>query len=192
MPEDDFTRSTMKDSNNRPEIVRQPRNSQDSVQVKLNRIKEDRHYYSQEQLGIDKIVEDSESSFYVTGKTVKMNLIDFLNLAEKHDISTIDMSNEEIVLSSSLITQMATAEVIDEDEDKLKLFDATAVGLFISGTLLSLFALFTKTMADIKTFSYVILGVSAFFLAHYAYKGTKTGEIKRLLKAWGRKISKDK
>jgi hypothetical protein len=165
---------------------------EDRVQVKLHKVQEDRRYYSQDQVSIDKIVEDSESNFYITGKNVKLSFLDLLNLVEKHNINQVaNLDEEEIIVSSKLVTQIATADITDEDEDKLKLIDATAVGLFMGSLLLSVFALFTKTMADIKTFSWVILGVSAFFLTHYLYRGYKSGEIRNLSKAWMRKLGKD-
>ena len=179
---------------NIPVILRRkdPLQKEEALEVKLHQIKEDRHYYSQEQVGIDKIVEDSGSQFYITGKKVKIRLMDLLNLVEKHDTAEVQgMEDEEVVVSSALLTRIATAEILDEEEEKLKLFDATAVGLFISAGLLSLFALTTKTLADIKTFAWIILGISGFFLLHFFYRGIKSGEVRSLMKTWLRNAGKD-
>ena len=161
------------------------------ISVRVAKKEVDRNVFHQEQVSLDKIVEDSESRFYIAGKTLKMNLGDFLSLVDKHEITEVPhWEEEEIIVASKLVTDIATATVTDEDEDNLKLFDAAAVGVFLSGLLISVFVVFTRSLEDMKTFGWVIFGVCAFFLLTYLYRGYHSGEIRKLFKAWLRKAGK--
>jgi hypothetical protein len=161
------------------------------ISVRVSKREVDRNVFHQEQISLDKIVEDSDSRFYIAGKTLKMNLGDFVSLVEKHELGEVPhWEDEEVILSSKLVTDIATSTVTDEDEDQLKLFDAVAVGLFVAGFLMSLFIVLTKSIADVRTFAWIIMAISAFFIASYIYRGHKSGELKRLMKAWVRKAGK--
>jgi len=137
----------------------------------------------EESISFDKIVESSNSEFLITGKTTKIGLTNFLQLIDKHDIGEVeDFHEQEVVVSSDLITRIAMAEVVDEDEEGMKYVDAAAIGIFGTSLFLSIFALFTKTAADIKTFSWILMLVSLVFLGHYTYSGIKSGQLAKVVR----------
>lgn len=140
-----------------------------------------RREFHQEQVSLDKIVADSDSKFYITGKTTKIGLQNFLQLASKHDLNEVDgLDREELVVSSELLTKIATSSVVDEDDEHLKYIDSAAIGVFFASALLSIFALLIKTPADLKTFAWILLVISALFLGNYSYRGMKSGEMRRV------------
>jgi len=160
------------------------RNDSDSVELKMEHKKIDRRVFSQQQVGIDKIVEDSDSSFYITGKTTKIPFLNFIQLISRHDIGQVEgKEHEEMVVSSDLIMRIATADITDEDEEAMQYVDATAVGMFIAGFLLASFALISRNVEDITTLSWIVLLVSTLLLVHYTYKGAKSGDLQKYARA---------
>ncbi|HEC20954.1 MAG TPA: hypothetical protein ENI70_00375 [Candidatus Peregrinibacteria bacterium] len=152
--------------------------------------KRETRYYRQEQLSLDKIVEGSGSQFYITGENTRVTFKDLLDLIEKHDISQVhDIDKEEIVLSSKLLTGIAKADVVEEEEEELRYIDASAIGIFIGGFFISLFSLLTPSASDIHAVSWVIILVSGFFLLSYLYKGIRSGFLRSFVKKWLQKIS---
>jgi hypothetical protein len=145
----------------------------------------------QEHVSLDKIVQSSESSFYITGKTTKIGLLNFLNLLDKHELNEIEgLEKEEVVVSSQLITEIASAEVADEDEDNLKYIDSFAIGVFVASFGVSLFMIFAAQIQDIRAFSWILLLLSVAFLGHYTYKGIRSGELEKVTKAVIKSLSK--
>lgn len=162
-----------------------------AIDVNVHHKKIDRRVFTQEQIGIDKIAQDSDASFYITGKTTKIGFLNFLQLISKHDMGQVEMKeNEEVVVSSDLVMKIATAEVVDSDEEDMKFIDAMAIGIFISGFFLSAFALISNSIADINTFAWILLVVSLLFLGHYTYRGSKSGELQRYMRVAMKSLSK--
>ncbi|MDP2691520.1 MAG: hypothetical protein U1C97_00370 [Candidatus Gracilibacteria bacterium] len=146
----------------------------------------------EEHVSLDKIIEDSQSSFLITGKSTKIQLMNFLNLIDRHELADVmeDMRREEIVISSNLITQIATAPVVDEDDEDMKYIDSFAIGIFCSALFLSIFALITKTVEDLRTFAWILLLISLFFLGNYTYRGIKSGQLKKVIRVCIKSLSK--
>lgn len=145
----------------------------------------------EEQVSLDKIIEQSDSKFYVTGKTTKIGLNNFLQLIEKHETGEIEgMNEEEIVVSSDLITQVASAPVVDEDQEDMKYIDSVAIGIFAASLFLSIFALLAKSQTDVRTFAWILLLVSLVFLGNYTYKGVKSGELTRVIRVCIKSLSR--
>lgn len=164
-----------------PVIIKRKVESTGPLQINLNEKMVTRREFHQEQMSLDKIVADSASQFYMTGKTTKISLHNFLQLVSKHDMNEIEnLQQEDIVISSDLVTRIATASVVDEDEESLKYVDCVAIGIFLASFLLSVFSLFTKTPQDLKTFAWFLLVISALFLSNYTYRGMKSGELHRV------------
>ncbi|MDF2379385.1 MAG: hypothetical protein P1V18_04155 [Candidatus Gracilibacteria bacterium] len=162
-----------------------------AIDVNVHHKKIDRRVFTQEQIGIDKIAQDSDASFYITGKTTKIGFLNFLQLVSKHDMGQVQMKeNEEIVLSSDLVMRIATADVVDSDEDDMRFIDAMAIGIFIAGFFLSCFALLSNNIADINTFAWILLTVSLLFLGHYTHRGSKSGELQRYFRVAVKSLSK--
>jgi len=163
----------------------------DQVEINLQHKQIDRRVFNQDQVGIDKIVEDSESTFYITGKTTKIPLLNFLQMVGKHDMAQVaDKEAEEIVLASDLIVRIASAEITDEDEENMKFVDATVIGMFIAAFFLSGFALISNSLKDIATFSWILLLVSLLFLSHYIYQGFRSGDLQKYMRAAVKSLSK--
>lgn len=174
-----------------PVILKRKLEETPPLEVNIHRGKIHHEVIREEQISFDKIVEDSQSNFYITGKTTKIGLNNFLNLIEKHDIAEVEnMDQEEVIVSSELITRVATASVIDEDAEDLKYIDSLAIGILGASFFLSLFALFTKTSEDIKTFAWILMLVSFAFLANYTYRGIKSGELKRVTRICFKSLSR--
>jgi len=173
-----------------PVILKKRLEESGPLEINVQEKRIDRRVFHQEQVSLDKIVSDSSSQFYITGKTTKIGLMNFLQLAKKHDLNEIDLSTEELVVSSELITKIATATVVDDEAEDLKYIDAGSIGIFIASFFLSIFALLTKTQADIKTFSWILLLLSGLFLTNYVYKGVKSKELGRLWRLCIKSLSK--
>ena len=182
----------MEDKDKRiPVIIKKELKKTGPLEVNVRRRDEEHYTIREEHISFDKIVEDSKSEFVITGKTTKIGLMNFLNLVEKHDILELDnLDKEELILGSELITRIATATVIDEIQEDLKYVDSFAIGIFLASFLLSLFALFTSGLADIKTFSWILLLISGAFLGHYIYRGVKSGELNRITRVVITSLSK--
>ena len=165
--------------------------SSNPLEVEVRNGKIERTVNREEHVSFDKIIENSESNFYITGKTTKIGLLNFLNLIEKHDINEVEgIFKEEIIVSSEIITQIATATVIDEDTENLKYVESLSVGVLIGGFVLSLFALLIRTEQDLKTYAWILLLVSAGFLGYYSYRGMKSGELKKVIRICIKSLSK--
>ncbi|MGE3278387.1 MAG: hypothetical protein AB7J40_01105 [Candidatus Altimarinota bacterium] len=161
------------------------------IEVNVQERKIDRRVFHQEQVSLDKIVSDSDSQFYITGKTTKIGLRNFLQLVSKHDMNEVEnLDKEEIVVSSDMITRIATASVVDEDEEGMKYVDSFSIGIFIASFLLSIFALMTKTETDLKTFAWILLLVSTLFLVNYTYRGIQSKELHRIWRLCIKSLSK--
>lgn len=163
-----------------PVILKKRVENSGPLEINIQEKRIDRRVFHQEQVSLDKIVSDSASQFYITGKSTKIGLMNFLQLVKKHDLNEVELSQEEVVLSSDLITKIATASVVDDDEESMKFIDAAAIGMFIAAFFLSLFALLTKTQEDLKTFSWILLLLSGVFLSNYLYRGIKSRELHRI------------
>lgn len=174
-----------------PVILKKRVEGTSPIEVNVQERKIDRRVFHQEQVSLDKIVNDSNSQFYITGKTTKIGLKNFLQLVSKHDLNEVEgLQDEEVVVSSDLITKVATATVVDEDEENLKYVDAVSIGVFLASFLLSIFALLTKTQEDVKTFSWILLLVSGLFLANYTYRGIKSNQLSKVWRAIIKSLSK--
>lgn len=174
-----------------PVILKKKIQETSPLQINVEDKKIHRQVSREEAVSFDKIMEDSESKFYITGKTTKIGLMNFLTLFEKHDTNEIEnLNEEEIVVSSELVTQIATSEVIDEEDEDLKYIDAVAIGIFTSSLLLSVFILSTSTLADIKTLGWILLVVSLVFLGNYTYKGVKSGNLMRVMRVIIKSLSR--
>jgi len=174
-----------------PVILKKKVQETEPLQVNVRKRDTEHKVVREEQVSFDKILDDSKSEFYITGKTTKIGLMNFLNLIDKHDIGEVaGLDEEEIVLSSDLVTRIATASVIDEIQEDLKYVDSFAIGVFISACFLSIFALLTASMNDIRTFAWILLLISGLFLAHYTYRGIKSGELNRVSKIIIKSLSK--
>ena len=174
-----------------PVILKKKVNETGPIEVQVHDGKIERKVVREEQVSFDKIVDDSGSQFYITGKTTKIGLGNFLQLIEKHNIGEVDnLFDEEIIVSSELITNIATASVVDEDEDDLKYVESLAVGVLSGGFFLSLFALLVKTQQDLKTYAWILLLVSGGFLGYYLVKGMKSGELPRVARICIKSLSK--
>jgi hypothetical protein len=161
------------------------------LEINVQEKKIDRRVFHQEQVSLDKIVNDSDSQFYITGKTTRIGLRNFLQLVTKHDMNEVEnLDKEEIVVSSELITRVATASVVDEDEEGLKYVDSVAIGVFLSSFFLSLFALLIKTESDLKTFAWILLLLSMIFLANYTYRGMKSKQLHKIFRMCIKSLSK--
>ena len=145
----------------------------------------------EEHISLDKIVEDSQSQFYIAGKTSKIGLMNFLKLVEKHDITEVTgLEQEQVIVSTELITHIATATVIDEDQEDMKYIDSLAVGIFTSCFILALFALLTQTLADLKSFAWLLLLLSTGFLSYYLYRGVKSGQLRKVIRICVKSLSR--
>lgn len=174
-----------------PVILKKKVEETGPVEVDVKRGTVNRTINREEQVSFDKIISDSQSSFYITGKTTKIGLGNFLDLIDKHQIGEVDnFYDEDIVISSDLITRIATASTVDEDDDDLKYVESMSIGVLTGGFLLSLFALFMQSQEDIKTYAWIVLLVSLGFLGYYLYKGVKTGELKRIIRVCIKSLSK--
>lgn len=174
-----------------PVILKKKIQETPPLEVNIHRGRVNHGVIREEQVSLDKIVEDSQSNFYITGKTTKIGLNNFLQLIEKHDTTEVEnMDVEEVVVSSELITRIATTTVIDEDAEDLKYIDSLAIGILSTSFFLSLFALFTRTTEDIRTFAWILLLVSFAFLSNYTYRGIKSGELKRVARICLKSLSK--
>jgi|CXWL01.1.fsa_nt_gi hypothetical protein len=173
-----------------PVILKQRIEGSGPLEINIQEKRIDRRVFHQEQVSLDKIVSDSASQFYITGKSTKIALLNFLQLIKKHDLNEVDLSAEEVVLSSDLITKIATASVVDDDEESLKYIDAGAIGMFIASFFLSIFALLTKTEEDLKTFAWILLLLAVVFLSNYLYRGIKGKELSRLWRLCIKSLSK--
>jgi hypothetical protein len=161
------------------------------IEVNVQERKIDRRVFHQEQVSLDKIVSDSDSQFYITGKTTKIGLRNFLQLVGKHDMNEVEnLDKEEVVVSSDVITRIATATVVDEDEEGIKYVDSVAIGIFVSSFFLSMFALFIRTETDLKTFAWILLLVSTLFLANYTYRGMKSKQIHKIFRLCIKSLSR--
>ncbi|MDP3975801.1 MAG: hypothetical protein Q8P95_02695 [bacterium] len=161
------------------------------VEINLHHRQVDRRNFNQDQVSLDKIVEDSDSSFYITGKTTKIGLLNFLRLIDKHDINEVDgLPEQELVVSSDLITRIATATVLDEEEEDGKYIDAVAIGIFLAALFLSGLTLLTQTLADVQSFAWILLVLSGAFIVYYSYKGAKSGTLKRVVRVCIKSLSK--
>jgi hypothetical protein len=151
------------------------------LEVNIRHKSVSRREFHQEGVSLDKIVNDSDSKFYITGRTTKVGFINLIQLVSKHNINEVDgMEQEEVVLSSDLLSKIASASVVDEDDEFMRYIDAGAVGVFFASFLLSIFGLVIRTTEDLRTFSWILLFVSVIFLANYTYRGIRSGEIHRV------------
>jgi len=174
-----------------PVILNKKVESTGPIEVNVQERKIDRRVFHQEQVSLDKIVSDSDSQFYITGKTTKIGLRNFLQLVTKHDLNEVEnLDKEEVVVSSELITRVATASVVDEDEEGIKYVDSVAIGMFLASFFLSIFALLTKTETDLKTFAWILLLVSTLFLVNYTYRGIQSKELHRIWRMCIKSLSK--
>ncbi|GEM_PF-5846560 len=181
----------MDNNNSFPVIVKKRVETTGPLEVNIREKIVTRREFNQEQVSLDSIVKDSDSKFYITGKTTKIGFMNFVQLISKHNIGEVEgLDREDIVISSDLITQIATASVVDADEEFLHYIDASAIGIFIASFVLSLFALFSKTLSDLKTFSWILLLISGLFLLHYTYRGMKSGELKRVWRLMLKSLTK--
>ncbi len=161
------------------------------IEVEVRRGNVERKVVREEQISFDKIVEDSESKFIMTGKMTKIGLGNFLQLIEKHEIGEVDgFFQEEIVVSSDMITQVATASVVDEDDEDMKYIESMAIGVLTGGFFLSVFILAVRTTEDLRSYAWIILLVSIGLLGYYSYKGIKSGELKRIIRVCIKSLSK--
>lgn len=157
-----------------------------------HRVHEQRKIVREEKVDLDKIIEGAGTKFFVTGERVEVGFRELLDLAAKHDLGQIlDVERESVTVSSKLLTGMARADVIDEEDPELQYIDAIAVGLFLGGFLLGLIALFMSD-GDLKTAAWVILLLSVAMLSSYAYQGIKTGFLKKMVKKYLAKMAKGK
>lgn len=164
-----------------PIIVKRKLETTSPLEVNILNKSVTRREFHQEQVSLDKIVSDSDSKFYITGKTTKIGFINLIQLVSKHSINEVDgLGQEEVVLSSNLLSKIATASVVDEDDEFMRYIDAGAVGVFLSSFLLSIFGLAIRNTDDLKTFAWILLLVSAVFLSNYIYRGIRSGEIHRV------------
>ena len=107
-----------------------------------------------------------------------------------HTNEILDLEKEDIVISSELITRIATAPVVDEDQEDMKYIDAVAIGIFCSSLFLSLFILMSAELAEIKTFSLILVIVSLVFLGNYTYRGIKSGQLMKAARICIKSLSK--
>src|SRR3990172_3294558 len=120
-----------------PVILKKKVEETGPLQVNIGKDTIHRQYNREEHVSLDRIFEDSESKFYMAGKNTKIGLLNFLQLFDKHDTNEIlDLEKEDIVISSELITRIATAPVVDEDQEDMKYIDAVAIGIFCSSLFL--------------------------------------------------------
>ncbi len=174
-----------------PVVLSNPTEKTGPIEVNVSRENTNRQVIQQEHISLDKIVGDSGSSFYVTGKNTKINLMNFLTLLEKHELAEVaQLDQEELVVSSDLITRVAMAPVVDEDENDMQYIDAFVIGFFVSGLLISIFLLVIGTLEDMKSLSWILVLVSVLFLGQYLYKGVKSGELNRIIRVVVKSLSK--
>jgi hypothetical protein len=161
------------------------------IEVEVRRGNVERKVVREEQISFDKIVEDSDSKFIMTGKMTKIGLGNFLQLIEKHEIGEVQgFFEEEIVVSSDIITQIATASVVDEDDEDMKYIESMAIGVLSGGLFLSIFILTIRTTEDLRSYAWIIMLVSLGLLGYYTWKGVKSGELKRILRVCVKSLSK--
>ena len=174
-----------------PVILKKKVEETGPLQVNIGKDTIHRQYNREEHVSLDRIFEDSESKFYMAGKNTKIGLLNFLQLFDKHDTNEIlDLEKEDIVISSELITRIATAPVVDEDQEDMKYIDAVAIGIFCSSLFLSLFILMSAELAEIKTFSLILVIVSLVFLGNYTYRGIKSGQLMKAARICIKSLSK--
>lgn len=174
-----------------PVIINKKFKETGPIEVEVRRGNVERKVVREEQISFDKIVEDSESKFIMTGKMTKIGMGNFLQLIEKHEIGEVEgFFEEEIVVSSDVITQVATASVVDEDDEDMKYIESMAIGVLTGGLFLSIFIIAMKTPEDLRSYAWIILLVSLGLLGFYTYKGMKSGELKRILRVCVKSLSK--
>jgi desulfoferrodoxin (superoxide reductase-like protein) len=161
------------------------------IEVEVRRGQVEHKVVREEQISFDKIVEDSDSKFIMTGKMTKIGMGNFLQLIEKHEIGEVNgFFEEEVVVSSEMITQIATASVVDEDDEDMKYIESMAIGVLTGGLFLSIFILAIKTTEDLRSYAWIILLVSLGLLGYYTWKGLKSGELKRIIRVCVKSLSK--
>lgn len=161
------------------------------LEVEVRRGNVERKVVREEQISFDKIVEDSDSKFIMTGKMTKIGMGNFLQLIEKHEIGEVEgFFNEELIVSSDLITQVATASVVDEDDEDMKYVESMAIGVLTGGLFMALFILMIKTTEDLRSYAWIIFLISFGMLGYYLYKGIKNGELKRIIRVAIKSLSK--
>ncbi len=181
----------MENGNPFPVIVKKRLESTGPLEVNIREKIVTRREFNQEQVSLDSIVKDSDSKFYITGRTTKIAFTNFIQLISKHNIGEVEgLEREDIVLSSDLVTRLATASVVDADEEFLHYVDASAIGIFLASFVLSFFSLVSKTLSDLKSFSWILLLISGLFLLHYTYRGLKSGELKRVWRLMLKSLTK--
>lgn len=145
----------------------------------------------EEQFNLDKIIEGAGTKFYVTGDTVKIGFYELLDLSTKHNIAQVqDANKEEVVVSSRLLTSIARAEVVDQEEQELQYVDAASVGIFIGAILFGLVGILLTDLEQLMTFSWILLIVGGVMLSSYTYQGMKSGFLRKLWRKYLAKMAK--